>query len=850
MTRAATPSTDVGQDILGIYRSKLIGGYDELVDAHGGIRPQWHAFLAELDALPEKERQSRAVRLDRRVRETGIAHDIFADPNRASQRWQLDLAPVIISSSEWRNLGRGLVQRARLLDGVIGDLYGEQRLMREGLIPPELAFADSTYLRPCQNLQRSDHLHFYAADLARGTDGQWRVIDSHTETLAGLGFSLANRVVHTHIAGDIFKRCNVLRLADHFQRVQTALTAFSGRENARIALLTPGAHHADYFSHAYIARYLGYLLVEGRDLVTKSGRLFLKTLEGLKDIDLVLRCADGRLIDPLELDPGGFEGPAGLVRVNRKAPNLVVNAIGSGIAQNRGLGACLPALAHDLLGEELELPDAPRRWLGDAANRAHVLANLEAFVIRKTQEGTGRPGQAALGYDPSRISADEREILEREIELHGATLVAEEKIGFSTAPALTNAGLVPKPFAVRCFVARTADGYRAMPGGLAMTVNPGRAVALSAPDGHTRDVWILADGEQAPHISLWRSTMETARVERTQRLIQSRVADDLFWLGRYCERSDWTMRVMRGALRRVAENNGPATGRRAAHKCLAVLMSVPEEGKDKSAPAEIEDLLASLVKGGTAPRTLERTCGHLHRVAHLTRDRLSLEAWQTLSKFGAGDAWSQAMAQAAPSTMLDLLDEGLASLSAFNGLMHENMTRNFGWAFLDMGRRLERAYNLSEAILTLFIPRPDEEEEQSSLQLLLELADSFITYRSRYRLDPMLPLVLDLLLLDETNPRSLAFQLAALSRHMESLPDANRGRGLSEARRILLALSTSIRLADVEVMSAETNGAGLSELLRQQLRLLPEFTSALSRQYFNLIDETPHRVQTRSNLPP
>ena len=850
MTRVATSSTDSGQDILGNYRSKLSGGYDELVDADGAVRPHWDAFLAELDRLPESDRQSRAVRLDRRVRETGIAHDIFADPNKISQRWQLDLAPVIISNSEWRDLSRALVQRARLFDAVLGDLYGEQQLLRGGLIPPELVFSDSTYLRPCHNLQRRDQLQFYAADLARGADGQWRVIDSHTETLAGLGFCLANRVVHTHIAGDIFNRCGVTRLAGHFQRVQSALTAFSGRDNARIALLTPGAHHADYFSHAYMARYLGYLLVEGRDLVTKGSRLYLKTLEGLKDIDLVLRCADGRLVDPLELDPGGFEGPAGLVRVNRKAPNLVVNAIGSGIAQNRGLGECLRALARHLLGEELELADAPRRWLGDGANRAHVLANLEAFVIRKTQEGTGRPGQAALGYDPSRIPADEREILEREIELHGATLVAEEKFGFSTAPALTSTGLVPKPFAVRCFVARTADGHRAMPGGLAMSVNPDRAVALSTPDGHTRDVWILADGEQAPHVSLWRSTMETARVERTQRLTQSRMADDLFWLGRYCERSDWIMRVMRSALRRVAEDNGPATGRRAAHKCLALLLDLPGEGQDKPGPAEIEDLLASLVKGGKAPRTLERTCGHLHRVAHLTRDRLSLEAWQTLSKFGTGDAWSQAMAQASQNTMLDLLDEGLASLSAFNGLMHENMTRNFGWAFLDMGRRLERAFNLSEAIHTLFVPRPGEEEEQSSLLLLLELADSFITYRSRYRLDPLLPLVLDLLLLDETNPRSLAFQLAALSRHMESLPDANRGRGLSEARRILLALSTSIRLADIEFMAAEPAGGRLSDLLREQLRLLPEFTSALSRQYFNLIDETPHRVQTRSNPRP
>lgn len=849
MTPAAKSSIDPVPDFLRTYRDRLHGGYDELVDPHGAIRPHWKRFLAELQEIPEPERLARAARLDRRVRETGIAHDIFADPSKPAQRWQLDLAPVIFSSAEWRFLERALTQRARLFDAALSDLYSDQRLMHEGLIPPELVFSDSTYLRPCQNIgARIGQLQFYAADLARGADGNWRVIDSHTETLAGTGFALANRVVHTHIAGDIFKRCNSVRLADYFQRLQGALTAVSGRDNARIALLTPGAHHPDYFSHAYIARYLGYLLVEGRDLVTKGNGIYLKTLEGLKDIDLIVRCVDGRVIDPLELDPGGFEGPAGLLRVYRKAPNLVTNAIGSGIVQNRGLGDWLPGLARTLLGENLLLPDAPRRWLGVGANRDFVLANLDAFVIRKTQEGTGRPGQAALGSDPGTLTAAERTLLEAEIGLHGATLVAEEKIGFSTAPALHADGLAPRPFAVRFFVARTADGYIAMPGGLAMTVNPDHAVALSAPDGHTRDVWIVSDDEQAPHISLWRSTFESARIERTQRLIQSRVADDLFWLGRYSERADWTMRVMRSALRRFAEDNGPATGRRAAQKCLELLLGHRDHEQPviNTGPFEIEGLLASLIKGGKSPRTLERTCRGLHRVAHLTRDRLSLEAWQTLSKFGAGDSWGQSLQTASPNTLLDLLDEGLGSLSAFNGLMHENMTRNFGWSFLDMGRRLERAYNLSEAILTLFVPRPGEEEEQSSLLLLLELADSFITYRSRYRLDPVFPLVLDLLLLDETNPRSLAFQLAALSRHMESLPDPTAGRSLPEARRILLALLTSIRLADVEGMALQANGERLADLMHEQLRLLPEFSSAVSRHYFNLIDETPHRVQTRS----
>ncbi len=856
MTTAAAKKAELSSDLLSAYRRRDIAGFDELLEAGGGVRSHWQPLLEALAGLSDSDRELRAGRLARRVRETGIAYDIFADPNTSAQRWALDLLPIVISAAEWRDLERALIQRARLFDALLNDAYGEQNLLRQGLLPAELLFSDPAYLVPCNGiLPRAGGLMFYAADLARGEDGKWRVIDNHTETLAGIGFALANRVVHTHVAGDIFKNCNALRLAPYFQELQAALTHHSGRENARVALLTPGPHHEDYFSHAFLARYLGYLIVEGHDLKTRNAQIYLKTLEGLKELDLIVRCISGKSSDPLELDPTGFIGPSGLLRVCRKSPQIVVNAIGTALAQNRGLGPYLPQLARHILGEDLELPDAPRRWLGDPDAQQELFANPESFIIRKAQEGTGRPGQAALGWEARALSAPERERLKREIALHSATLVAEEKIGFSSAPVYGPEGLVPKPFAVRLFVSKTASGgYQVMPGGLAMSIDPGSAVALSAPDGQTRDVWVLGEGEQAPHISLWRPTLATARVERSQRVIQSRVADDLFWLGRYSERADWTMRVLRGALRRVEEDSGPDTGRRAARKCLEVLLgkdlSVVTGSRETPPDDEIERLCARLITSGLAPRTLERTLDGLYRVAHLVRDRLSLEAWQTLSKFRSGETWRQALNAAQPVEILDLLDEGVAAIAAFNGFMHENMTRNFGWSFLDMGRRIERAQNLSEAVMTLFTPVPDPEEMSSSLLLLLELADSFITYRSRYRLDPMLPLVLDLLLLDETNPRSLAYQLSAIARHLESLPDSHKSAGLPEDRRLIIALLTSIRLADVEAMAKEETGTTLERLLMDPLDLLPELSNEISRHYFNVMDEAPHRAHTRAGPSP
>lgn len=849
MNTIASAIRDGGPNLVDRYLAPG-GGYDELRDASDAVRAHWRPLLDGIADLPPSDLSARSASIDRRVRETGIAYDMFADPNAATQKWQLDLMPVVLSSGEWRWLAAALTQRARLFDALLADLYGAQKLMRDGLVPPELVFSDNAYLRPCQGiLDRGGPLRFYAADLARGADGQWRVIDNHLETLAGLGFVLANRVAHTHVTGDLFKQVNAVRLAAHCQRLQNALAAHAGRDNAAIALLTPGPHHEDYFSHAYLARYLGLLLIEGSDLRTRGGRVYLKTLEGLKEIDLIVRCVDGRQIDPLELDPGGFMGPAGLLRVNRELPRLVVNAVGSAIGQNRGLGPYLPALAKQLLGEELLLSDAPRWWLGDARARRHVLDNLDNLVIRTAQEGTGRPGQAALGRAAGEISAAERERLKAEIALHGARLVAEEKVGFSTSPAFEGENLVARPFAVRLFVAHTGAAFEAMPGGLAMTVDPARAVALSAPDGHTRDVWVLSDAQQAPHVSLWRPKLETARVERSQRVVQSRVADDLYWLGRYAERADWTMRMLRGALRRIAEDSGAVDGISAVRRCLDMRLTDPDVAdvgvRASHDAGDIESRCLDLVVRARSPRTLARTLEGLYQVSYLVRDRLSHEAWQTLSRFRPGDAWMRTLNTARPGALLDLLDEGLAALSSFNGLTHENMTRNFGWSFLDMGRRLERAYNLSEAILTLFIPPPDAEEETSSLLLLLELADSFITYRSRYRLDPMLALVLDLLLLDEANPRALAYQLAAISKHLEALPDARQGVSLAEDRRLILSLLTAVRLADVMAIAEEADRATLERLMREQLQTLPELSNAVARHYFNLTEETPHRALTR-----
>jgi uncharacterized circularly permuted ATP-grasp superfamily protein/uncharacterized alpha-E superfamily protein len=833
-------------------RGELIAGYraapevfDELVEGSGALKPHWKPLLPLIEALDPSARTLRMEQLNARVRETGIAYDLFSDPTSTTQPWRIDLVPLIIAAEEWQALERGLIQRAKLFEGLLADLYGPQRLLKSGAVPHALLFSDPSFLRPCMGLRPAKgYIQFFAADLARGPDGRWRVIDTHAETPAGIGYALANRMVHTNVASDIFASCKALRLAPFFQQLRASLARRADRVDPAIALLTPGPRHNDFFSHAYLARYLGLLLVEGGDLRVASDRVSLKTLHGLMPLDLIVRCIAGGVADPLELDSTGFAGPVGLMQAIRRNPDLVVNGLGSAVAENRGLSAYLPKLAELLLDEELLIADGPRWWLGDPANREHVIANLDSVVIRPAHEGTARPGRAIPGIDATRLAPREFNKLLKEIEIRGASLVAEAKVGFGTTPSLTPAGLVPKHYALRVFVTSTDDGFAVMPGGLAMTVDPDETVALSAPDGESRDVWIASDATQAPYNSLWRPAIESARIEHGPPDLPSRAADNLYWLGCYVERADWTLRVLRTCLSRLQEDSGPRQELRACRAALEILLA-KEEGEVPSArePTDarlIEQLANSLMTSPDLPYGLPRTLENIQRIASATRDRLSLEAWRTLNDFYASRRWRADSMPSARGDSIRLLDDGLRVLAAFHGLSHENMTRNFGWSFLDMGRRLSRAENLADLLSRLFSNVAVGDDEQGTLLFTLELADSFITYRSRYRLEPMLPLLLDLLLVDESNPRSIAFQLSEIARHIDNLPQSGGQYARVEEQRMALSLLTGVRLADVaSLAAAEPDGSRkrLQKLLDEQTETLSELSDVIGRRYFNLVEE-------------
>ncbi|MGO8953892.1 MAG: circularly permuted type 2 ATP-grasp protein [Rhodomicrobium sp.] len=826
-------------------------GYDEAVGANGAVSPQWAAFSEAFGALSPDEQAQRQERLRRLVLENGIAHDLFAEPG-SRQPWAIDLIPIVISAAEWAHLERGLIQRAALFDLIAKDIYGPQLLLKSSKVPPRLVFSDPAFLHACRDPKPGAHLiNFFAADLVRDTGGVWRIIDVHAETPAGVGFALANRLLHGQLMGDVFRACHGVRLARYFEQLQTELLRRVERDDPLIALLTPGPRHEDYFSHAYLSRYLGFQLVEGGDLRVIGSRVYMKTLEGLKPADLMIRCVEGSHCDPLELDPNRFAGPVGLVQALRKNPRLLINFLGTAVVENRGLAPWLPQIAKALLSQDLFLEDTQRRWLGDLDARVFVFEHPDRFVIRHAHEGTGRPGRAEQGVMPEKLSGRELDALKFELELNGQNYVAEERHDSSTAPSWTAEGLKARPFAIRLYVSAVDGDYRLMPGGLAMSLDGTPGVAMSAMDGHSRDVWVCSEEETTvPHITLMRPAGEVADVLRTGPVLRSRIADNLYWLGRYGERADWIMRLMRGALTRADDTGTAGTGDGGPKALELICAKDPPPGSSQCPGSDaraIEQAVRLLMTAPGRTYSLPGLKSAMLRVGSIVRERLSLEVWQTLLRFS--NIVSPQPAEVSDSVkMLDRLNAGIVTLASLNGLTAENMTRNYGWRFQDMGRRIERAFNLAELLLVLFGEAPREDEETARLFFVLNVADSIITFRQRYLFAPVLSLILDLLMVDESNPRGIGFQLSTISEHLAALPQASQHSPHTEEQRLILDLLTRVRLAKVSDLArpdAAGTRTGLQELLNHLIAGLPKLSEAITRRYFNLTEDELRRVYTR-----
>lgn len=790
--------------LIGDYRP-IAGVHDELVDAEGRLRPHWMPFLRGLADLGRTELESRFAGADRYLDDSGVVYRVYGAESEGDRPWPLAHLPVVLSAADWRVLAEGMAQRARLLETVLADLMGPATLVADGTLPAALVAGNPEYLRPLVGVTPvgGRHLHVYAADVSRAPDGRWWVMAERTQAPSGAGYAIENRIALARALPELFDGFGVERLGPFFQALRSGLAATAGRTDARIALITPGPWNETYFEHAFLARCLGFQLVEGGDLVASDAGLFVRTVEGPERIDVLVRRVDADWADPLELNPNSRLGVTGLVEAVRAGRVVVANALGSGLVEAPALTGWLPGLARRLLGEDLKLPSVATWWCGEPPACATVLAELDRLALAPAF-GRSLPGIIdSAGVLGARLTTAERDRLAREVRRRPVDWVGREPLRLSTAPVWDKGRLVPRPFAIRIFVARTADGWTVMPGGLARFADREDVRWLSMQrGGRSGDVWVLGEPTVPRAEVHLLPEPDAVEIRRDNGILPSRAADNLFWHGRYLERAEAVLRLLRGLDGR-SDDGVVEISRDLAARIDHMLETVGAIETAEGAAAHV----AEAALWGTDPGSVARLIGEAHRTGAVVRDRLSPDAWRALL-----DLRDRLRPRSETIRSVDVFGEverALRTIAAIVGLAHENMNRREGWRFLDLGRRIERAIALARAAAAFAEAGGDVD----ALDFLLELADARLTYRTRYLSGTARRPVLDLVLLDEANPRGVAFQVARIVEHLDALAGRRPGDVLEPAERLARGLATSLRMTDPTDYDADRIGGIVATLM-------------------------------------
>ncbi|RYH11144.1 circularly permuted type 2 ATP-grasp protein [Tropicimonas sp. IMCC6043] len=744
---------------------------DELIGADGSVRPVWAGFIKRLASMTPERLASRMAHGDQYLRDAGVYYRRYGPQDTGQRDWPLSHCPLLVAEEDWSEIAAGLTERADLLERICADLYGANRLVEQGHLPASLIAQSPEWLRPLVGVTpRSGHfLHFVAFDIGRGPDGKWWVLSDRTQAPSGAGFALENRIATQRVYSDVFAAANVTRLAGFFRAFRDTMTGMLEEGEDRVGILTPGPLNETYFEHAYIARYLGFALLQGEDLTMHDGRAMVRTIEGLRPISVLWRRLDAAWADPLELNEGSQLGTPGLLRAIRDGRLTMVNALGAGILETRALMAFLPRLSQLLDGQPLRIPNIATWWCGQPSERAHVRSNAEMMMISPAQ-ATG------LAHETAAMASAEAEDIAAWIEREGPSLVGQERIHLSTAPAFVDGTLVPRPMSLRVYLARTASGWRAMPGGYARIGMTAEANDLAMQEGgRVADVWIIGRTTEPAE------TMQPAYSGAISRAplapLPSRAADNLFWLGRYVERAEHLVRVLRALHARLAETEAPD-----APLLRRTAKYLDSFGCDMDQPVPEALVEAISAAFGSAGHVGDRfSVDGALALGDLTRT-----AEEFALRVEAGDDAARAMSVL------------LRKLSGFGGLVHDNMYRFSGWRFISLGRAMERASTMC-ACLAVFA---DAAAPEGALDLAVEVGDSLVTHHRRYAVATSRATVVDLLALDALNPRAVLCQFDHIEAHLAKLPGTGRHRPMSPLTRAVLRARTDLALQTPETLDS------------------------------------------------
>lgn len=822
-----------------------LSAYNELFLDGKKLRPEWEAFFTSLHQLGFNELQNRTADILRLLKENGVAYNIYNDPSGQSRPWELDPVPFIINSQEWESINAGLIQRAELFDLILKDIYGEQKLIKDGIIPQELVYLHPGFIRQCVNMpMRARHLTLYAADIARGHDGRFWIISDRTQAPSGSGYALENRFAMSSVLPELFTNQHIKRLSPYFDALQYALMSMAphNTDNPRIVILTPGPDNETYFEHSYLAAYLGLTLVQGNDLMVKDNYVWLKTIDGLEKVDVILRRVDDIYCDPLELKSDSLLGVPGLLQAVRKGNVAIANPLGSSIVENTGLVPFLPAISKYFFNKDLIMPSIATWWCGQSKEMKYVIENIDKLVVRKTFRDTAGTRST---FDGTSLSAKEKEELKKLIQENPYLFTGQEKIDFSSAPSFSNGKILSSHSLFRSFLVSYNNSYMLMPGGLTRSTKNNFLISNQL-GGISKDTWVISSNEeteQPVHVQLHTDGSPGKYLKRS---LPSHTAENLFWVGRYTERVISNARMQRTVMQKILQSKASLTNEGSDIILLKALTqctyTYPGFFEEKDAVKvkelythpwkELTDVLFNEKRNGS----LSNNISLLKNAVYSVRNFWATDTWRVLLQMDETWKTDKAKKQTEPLNMLSTIDSLNTSMFAFLGMNRESVRREQGWNIMDLGRKIEQSLHMIVLLKSIFDCKQNDKIEYELLESLLTASQSLITYRYTYRDHLQVPLTLELLMLDNNYPKSLAYLVKKIKRYVAELPKEGKELPLSAQQKLIEEADLLLKLADVQILS-QTEGIHkeykkLHQFLDKLYQLIADTSTLVSKTYF------------------